>query len=216
MDAISAQPSSASANPLLDEGVPTASSIPHRCSCTRTDRVAPTPLRMRSKRRVYSLRLDAKRCKRVMRAHYSAVEKGIADEQLRVFAPGDSDAATTTDDDTAGAADGAAAAAENDDGDQQHVPSGHVLSRLGVATGGVEESCHRCVLPLALVLLLVGAVVTALGCHADGPTSVMGLFGVALMILAGFMLATGAISWCWRRGGGRAAQPAERLRHVRC
>ncbi|CAM9304814.1 unnamed protein product [Lampetra planeri] len=148
MDAILSQPSSASANPLLDEGLPTASSIPHGCSRTRTDRVAPTPQRLRSKRR--------------------------------------------------------------------HVPSGHVLSRLGVATGGVEESCHRCLLPLALVLLLVGAVVTALACHADGPTSVMGLFGVALMILAVFMLATGAISWCWRRGRGRAAPPEGRLGPARC
>ncbi|XP_061425840.1 uncharacterized protein LOC133353539 [Lethenteron reissneri] len=208
MDAILSQPSSASANPLLDEGLPTASSIPHGCSRTRTDRVAPTPQRLRSKRLVHTLRLDAKRCQGVMSAHYSAVEKGIADEQLRVFAPGDSAAAAaaTADDDTAAA----------DDGDQQHVPSGHVLSRLGVATGGVEESCHRCLLPLALVLLLVGAVVTALACHADGPSSVMGLFGVALMILAVFMLATGAISWCWRRGRGRAAPPEGRLGPARC
>ncbi|XP_078257644.1 transmembrane protein 100-like [Rhinoraja longicauda] len=69
-------------------------------------------------------------------------------------------------------------------------------SQLLAATGGAEMSCYRCTVPFALVVLIVGIVVTAVAYGFNSHGSVISVFGLVVMIL-GFLLVISSVV-CWR------------------
>ncbi|XP_056325870.1 transmembrane protein 100-like [Danio aesculapii] len=57
---------------------------------------------------------------------------------------------------------------------------------LSTATGGAEDSCSRCTLPFAVVLLIIGVTVTAVAYSFNSHGSTISILG--LLLLSGGLL----------------------------
>lgn len=67
--------------------------------------------------------------------------------------------------------------------------------QLMAATGGAELSCYRCVIPFAVVVLIAGIVVTTVAYSFNSHGSVISIFGLVLLSLGLFLLASSALCW---------------------
>lgn len=74
-------------------------------------------------------------------------------------------------------------------------------SQLLAATGGTEGSCYRCAAPFGVVVLVAGAVVTAVAYAFNSHGSVISVLGLAL--LGGGLALLGSSALCWRLQLGR-------------
>ncbi|XP_030053609.1 transmembrane protein 100 [Microcaecilia unicolor] len=67
---------------------------------------------------------------------------------------------------------------------------------LGTTTGGLEYSCHSCLLAFGLVTTLIGIVTTGVAYTRDSHGSVIATLG---LVLLGSGLTSVALSCMWRR-----------------
>lgn len=67
--------------------------------------------------------------------------------------------------------------------------------QLMAATGGAELSCYRCIIPFAVVVLIAGIVVTAVAYSFNSHGSIISIFGLVLLSLGLFLLASSAVCW---------------------
>lgn len=88
---------------------------------------------------------------------------------------------------------------------ERSAPDPHLVS---TATGGVEDSCPRCLLPFGLVITLMGLAVTGVAYAHDTHGSVLSVLGLALLGTGVLGIAGSCIMkrcWCrhllgWHRG----------------
>lgn len=67
--------------------------------------------------------------------------------------------------------------------------------QLMAATGGAELSCYRCIIPFAVVVLIAGIVVTAVAYSFNSHGSIISIFGLVVLSLGLFLLASSALCW---------------------
>ncbi|XP_007526751.1 transmembrane protein 100 isoform X2 [Erinaceus europaeus] len=76
--------------------------------------------------------------------------------------------------------------------------------QLTAATGGTELSCYRCIIPFAVVVLITGIVVTAVAYSFNSHGSIISIFGLVVLSLGLFLLASSALCWKVRQRSKKA------------
>lgn len=76
--------------------------------------------------------------------------------------------------------------------------------QLTAATGGAELSCYRCLIPFAVVIFIAGTVVTAVAYSFNSHGSIISIFGLVVLSLGLFLLASSALCWKVRQRSKKA------------
>ncbi|XP_055989087.1 transmembrane protein 100-like [Sorex fumeus] len=76
--------------------------------------------------------------------------------------------------------------------------------QLTAATGSAERSCYQCLNPFAVVVRITGTVVTAVAYSFNSHGSIISIFGLVLLSLGLFSLASSAMCWKVRQRSKKA------------